>query len=68
MAGKHQLQIALKSIKGINWSNKKVLDIGCSNGSLTYEVFKKTNAKEIIGIDLDKKRIKKAKEIKNKLY
>ena len=38
MAGKHQLQIALKSIKGINWSNKKVLDIGCSNGSLTYEV------------------------------
>ena len=66
MAGKHQLQIATRSIKGINWSGKRVLDIGCSNGSLTSEILNFTKAKEIIGVDLDKKRIIKAKKIKNK--
>ena len=67
MAGKHQLQIAARSVKGINWSGKKVLDIGCSNGSLTCEILKLTNAKEIVGIDLDKDRIAKAKKLKNKV-
>ena len=66
MAGKHQLQIAQKSIKGVNWSNKKVLDIGCSNGSLTCEILKLTKAKEIIGIDSDKERINKAKKLSEK--
>ena len=66
MAGKHQLQIAQKSVKGINWSGKKVLDIGCSNGSLTYEILRLTKAKEIIGVDLDKERIGKAEKAKNK--
>jgi len=38
----------------------KVLDIGCGNGALTFEVAKK--AKKVVGIDLDKKNIKIAKE------
>jgi len=66
MAGKHQLQIAQNSVKGINWSGKRVLDIGCSNGSLTSEILKLTKAKEIVGVDLDKERILKAKKLKNK--
>ncbi len=66
MAGKHQLKIAQRSIKNINWSNKKVLDIGCSNGSLTSEILRLTKAKEIVGIDLDKERILKAKKLKDK--
>lgn len=66
MAGKHQLQIAKRSVRGINWFGKRVLDIGCSNGSLTSEILKITKAKEIIGVDSDKERIAKAKKIKNK--
>jgi ubiquinone/menaquinone biosynthesis C-methylase UbiE len=66
MAGKHQLQIAQNSVKGINWFGKIVLDIGCSNGSLDSEILKLTKAKEIIGVDSDKERIIKAKKIKNK--
>jgi len=41
-------------------SKDKVLDIGCGNGALTFEVAKK--AKKVIGIDLDKKNIKIAKK------
>jgi len=37
-----------------------VLDMGCGNGALTFDVAKK--AKRIIGIDLSKKNIKIAKE------
>jgi ubiquinone/menaquinone biosynthesis C-methylase UbiE len=66
MAGKHQLQIAKRSVNKTDWSSKKVLDIGCSNGSLTYEILKLTKAREIVGIDLDKERIAKAKKLKNK--
>ena len=41
-------------------SEDTVLDIGCGNGALTFEVGKK--AKKVIGIDLSKKNIKLAKE------
>jgi len=34
-------------------SNDIVLDIGCGNGALTYDIAKK--AKKVIGIDLNKK-------------
>jgi len=37
-----------------------VLDIGCGNGALTYDLGKK--AKKVIGIDLNKENIKIAKE------
>lgn len=61
----HQTAIGLESIKGINWENKKILDIGCGNGSLTLKVLKRTNAEKIIGIDIDKEEIRKAKKINN---
>jgi len=41
-------------------SEDKVLDIGCGNGALTFEIAKK--AKKVVGIDLDKKNIKIAKK------
>lgn len=41
-------------------SNDIVLDIGCGNGALTYDVAKK--AKKVIGIDLNKNNIAIAKE------
>ncbi len=41
-------------------SNDIVLDIGCGNGALTYDVAKK--AKKIIGIDLNKNNIAIAEE------
>lgn len=42
------------------YSNNIVLDIGCGNGALTYDVAKK--AKKAIGIDLNKNNITIAKE------
>ena len=38
----------------------RVLDIGCGNGALTFEIAKK--ARKVVGIDLDKKYIKIAKK------
>ena len=37
-----------------------VLDVGCGNGILTYEIAKK--AKRVVGIDIDEKRIEFAKK------
>lgn len=64
MAGKHQTNIAFESLKGIDWTEKKILDIGCSNGQLTQEVARITYAKSAVGIDIDPKRIRKAQELK----
>lgn len=66
-SGPHQLQIALKSLKSVNWKDKRILDIGCSNGYITNEILKFTSAKEIIGIDIESDRILKAKQLKRKL-
>lgn len=41
-------------------SNDVILDIGCGNGALTYDVAKK--AKKVVGIDLNKNNIAIAKE------
>ncbi|GAF93143.1 unnamed protein product, partial [marine sediment metagenome] len=41
-------------------SNDIVLDIGCGNGALTYDVGKK--AKKVVGTDLNKVNIRIAKE------
>jgi len=40
--------------------NDVVLDIGCSNGALSYDIAKK--AKKVVGIDLNEKNISFAKE------
>jgi len=65
--GPHLLQIALKSLKNIDWKDKKVLDIGCSNGFITSEILKFTQAEEITGIEIDSDRVLKANQLKHKL-
>jgi len=65
--GSHQLQIALKSLKNVDWKDKIILDIGCSTGYITSEIMKFTQAKEIIGIDIESDRILKANQLKRKL-
>lgn len=44
-------------------SKDKVLDIGCGNGSLTFDLAKK--ADKVVGIDFEKKYIKKAERKNN---
>ena len=66
-SGPHQLQIALKSLKNVDWKDKRILDIGCSNGYITSEILKLTQAIEIIGIDIESDRISKATELKHKI-
>lgn len=61
--GVHQTKIGLESIKNLNWQGKTVLDVGCGSGKLTFEVLKATSPKKIIGIDIDKDKIKKAKKL-----
>jgi len=46
---------------------KKVLDVGCSDGTVTIEIAKKWNCKEIIGMDVSPSAIKEAKETLKKL-
>jgi ubiquinone/menaquinone biosynthesis C-methylase UbiE len=72
--GLHQKQIALESIKDQDWSGKKALDIGCSDGRLSLEIMLKTNANELVGVDTALDRIAKAntlvksKELKNAVF
>ena len=54
MSGRHRA-----SLKILNWKNKRVLDVGCSYG--WFEKFASKDAKEIIGIDLNKEDIGIAK-------
>ncbi|MEI6498809.1 MAG: class I SAM-dependent methyltransferase [bacterium] len=61
----HQKQIALESIKDQDWTGKKVLDIGCSNGNLSLRVMRKTNAEELCGVDTAMDRISKACALAN---
>jgi len=63
--GQHQTAIGLNSLKKVDWSGKRVLDIGCGDGKLSLEVIKRTKARELIGIDADKSEIDKAKLIKD---
>jgi ubiquinone/menaquinone biosynthesis C-methylase UbiE len=55
--GLHQRQIGIKSVESINWSGKKILDIGCGNGELSIEVMGTTNAREFVGIDTATNRV-----------
>ncbi len=65
--GPHNLQIALKSLKNADWRSRIILDIGCSNGYITSKILKFTQAKEIIGIDIESDRIVKANQLKREL-
>lgn len=47
----------------IGIKEKRILDLGCNEGFFSIEMYKK-GAKEILGIDIDKNRIKKARFIK----
>lgn len=58
--GLHQKQIGIKSVESVDWSGKKILDIGCSNGKLSVEVMEKTDARELVGVDPNAGRIAKA--------
>ena len=49
-----------KHIHEINVKNKRILDVGCSEGFFSLKL-KKLGAKEVIAIDVDELRIKKAK-------
>lgn len=61
--GLHQTQIAKESIRREDWSGKKVLDIGCSNGILSLEIMNLTVAKELVGVDTGMDRITQAKQM-----
>lgn len=63
--GLHQRQIALESVKSVDWKDKEILDIGCSNGELSLEIMNATGAAKLVGVDIDIERIKKANELAN---
>ena len=44
-----------------------VLDVGCSDGTLTIEIAKKWNPKKIIGVDISLSAIREAKEKRRKM-
>lgn len=41
---------------------KRVLDVGCSDGTVTIEIAKKWNCRKVIGVDISPSAIKEAKE------
>ncbi len=53
-------------IKGVDVSNKTVLDIGCGCGGAAIHLIKNHGAKEVIGIDTESLVIKRAKELAKK--
>ena len=53
-------------IKGVDVSNKTVLDIGCGCGGAAIHLIKNHGAKKVIGIDTESLVIKRAKELAKK--
>lgn len=53
-------------IKKIDLKGKRALDVGCSDGYYSFEI-SKLGVEEIVGIDLNEKRLKKANFIKDVL-
>jgi len=49
-------------------SDSKILDIGCGDGSFSFEVAKTCHAKEVCGLDIDKISLEKAKKKGVKAY
>lgn len=59
-AGKVKTNLRIEWFNQFNFTNKTVLDIGCNSGQ--YSLYaKKRGAKNVVGIDIDKKRIYQAK-------
>lgn len=50
------------ALKMLYFRNKKVLDIGCGDGTYTYEFFKRGKPKTIVGIDQSKEAIMRASQ------
>lgn len=50
------------SLEMLSLANKKVLDIGCGDGTYTYELFKGGKPRLILGVDLSKEAIFMAKK------
>ncbi len=59
MSGRHKASLDMENFEG-----KKILDIGCSHG--WFEEFVGEKAKEVIGIDLNKKDLESARKEVNK--
>lgn len=61
--GKMQHDTSILEKIGIDdLQNARVLDIGCSNGYKTYELFNKKNIEQVVGVDWSQTAIDKAKE------
>lgn len=50
----------------LSLKNKKVIDVGCGDGTYTYELYQKFRPKQIVGIDAAKNAIELAKTIYKK--
>jgi len=48
------------TIKIISLEGKKVIDVGCGDGTYTYELYKRSKPKEIVGVDAAKEAIRLA--------
>lgn len=46
--------------QNLDLNNKKILDIGCGSGGLTFKLFKSLRNSEVIGVDFNEKAIKSA--------
>jgi len=66
---KHLIKDDLQRVKKILKFpfGEKVLDIGCSDGTITIEIAKKKTVRKIIGVDISPSAIKEANEKLNKL-
>lgn len=61
--GKIQYEVGLLEKIGINsLQNARVLDLGCSNGFKTYQLFNKDNIQQVLGIDWSQTAIDEANE------
>lgn len=61
--GKIQYDMSILNDIGIDcMQNARVLDLGCSNGFKTYQLFNKSNIEQVVGIDWSQKAIDEANE------
>jgi len=51
------------TVEMVNLRNKRIIDVGCGDGSYTYELYKRYQPKQIVGIDASKNAIKLARAL-----